>query len=88
MEKVGLLDSKYNGAQDHDLILRLSEVVPADCIHHVPEVLYHWRKTPNSTAANLSNKGYAVDAGISAVSDHLARRGLPAKGSSGNKRIG
>ncbi len=79
LEKVGLFDSKYNGAQDHDLILRLSEIVPADRIHHVPEVLYHWRKTPNSTAADLSNKGYAVNAGILAVSDHLARRGLPAK---------
>ena len=79
LNKAGPLDSKYNGAQDHDLILRLSEVVPADRIHHVPEVLYHWRKTPNSTASDLSRKGYAVDAGILAVSDHLARRGLPAK---------
>ena len=79
LDKAGPLDSKYNGAQDHDLILRLSEVVPADRIHHVAEVLYHWRKTPNSTASDLSRKGYAVDAGILAVSDHLARRGLPAK---------
>lgn len=35
MEKVGPFDSKYNGAQDHDLILRLSEVVPADQGHSV-----------------------------------------------------
>lgn len=79
LAEAGPLDSKYNGAQDHDLILRLSEIVPADRINHVPEVLYHWRKTPNSTASDISRKGYAVDAGIRAVSDHLARRGVPAK---------
>lgn len=79
LAKAGPLNSKYNGAQDHDLILRLSESVPANRIHHVPEMLYHWRKTPNSTASDLSNKGYAVNAGILAVSDHLKRRGVPAE---------
>ncbi len=79
LAEVGPLDSKYNGAQDHDLILRLSEMVPADRIHHVPEVLYHWRKTPNSTATDLSQKSYAMDAGVLAVSDHLERRGIPAR---------
>jgi len=72
LDKAGPFNSKYNGAQDYDLILRLSEVVSADRIHHVPEILYHWRKTPNSTATDLSNKGYAADAGVLAVSDHLA----------------
>ena len=79
LEEVGPLRTQYNGAQDHDLILRLSEIVPAERIHHVPEMLYHWRKTPNSTAADLSTKSYAKDAGVKAVGDHLARRGLPAK---------
>ena len=76
--EVGPLRSKYDGAQDHDLILRLSEVVPRELIHHVPEVLYHWRKTPNSTASDISHKSYAVDAGVLAVSDHLKRRGIKA----------
>jgi GT2 family glycosyltransferase len=79
LAKAGPLDSKYNGAQDHDLVLRLSEVVSADRIHHVPEMLYHWRKTPNSTASGIFRKPYSVNAGILAVSDHLARRGVPAK---------
>ncbi len=39
------LDSAYDGAQDHDFLLRASEVLAAPEIHHVPEVLYHWRKT-------------------------------------------
>lgn len=79
LDEVGPLRSKYDGAQDHDLILRLSELVPRTLIHHVPEVLYHWRKTPNSTASDMSNKSYAVDAGMLAVSDHLKRRGIRAK---------
>ena len=78
-EQVGPLDSKYDGAQDHDYILRLSEQVGPAAIHHVPEVLYHWRITPGSTAETVANKQYAVDAGVKAVSDHLARIGRPAK---------
>lgn len=78
LRDVGPLVSKYDGAQDHDLVLRLSETLPATQIHHVPEILYHWRKTLNSTATQTSAKPYAVAAGISAVGDHLARRNLPA----------
>lgn len=76
--RAGPLDSRYDGAQDHDLMLRLAEVTPASAIQHVPEVLYHWRKTPTSTAASGSTKTYAVAAGQRAIGDHLARRGLPA----------
>ena len=72
------LRAKYDGAQDHDLILRLSEIVPAHDIHHVQEILYHWRKSATSTASAQSTKSYAMEAGRAAVADHLARRGLPA----------
>ncbi len=81
---VGPLRSDYDGAQDHDYILRISEEIGAEAIHHVPELLYHWRKTPNSTASDISNKGYAVDAGVRAVSDHLGRRDRDASVSSIN----
>ncbi|WP_245528456.1 glycosyltransferase family 2 protein [Gluconobacter morbifer] len=79
VDKVGGLNKKYDGAQDHDFLLRVSETIPARKIHHVPEILYHWRITAKSTAADIGNKSYAVDAGVQAVSDHLARRGLPAE---------
>lgn len=78
IDKVGVLKTKYNGAQDHDFILRVSEYVPHDKILHVSEILYHWRKTPNSTAVSIGNKDYALKAGIAAVSDHLARLGKKA----------
>ncbi|MGI4748633.1 MAG: glycosyltransferase family 2 protein [Janthinobacterium lividum] len=82
LKTVGDLRPVYDGAQDHDLILRLAELIPASEIHHVPEVLYHWRKTPNSTAVNIGNKSYAIDAGVKAVGDHLERRGIKAEVSS------
>ncbi len=78
LRAAGPLDARYDGAQDHDLVLRLSETLPAAAIHHVPELLYHWRKTAASTATTASAKAYAVDAGKQAVADHLERRGLPA----------
>ena len=82
LRRVGPLRTGYDGAQDHDLILRLAEEVPGRQIPPVPEVLYHWRKTPNSTAVDVSKKGYAIDAGVRCVGDHLARRGVAAEVSS------
>ena len=74
--KAGPLRAECDGAQDHDLVIRLSEIIPHDQIHHVPEVLYHWRKTPTSTATSGKSKAYAVAAGARAIQDHLERRGL------------
>jgi len=76
MERVGLFDGRYNGAQDHDLILRLSEVVPADCIHHVPEVLLRpplilkQHRTSRGRLAVLPADGRIL--GSAAVGDGLA----------------
>lgn len=78
LDAAGPLSVRHDGAQDHDLILRLSERLEPGQIHHVPEVLYHWRITAGSTAAAVSNKPYAADAGVRAVSEHLARLGRPA----------
>lgn len=85
LRALGPLNSAHNGAQDHDLMLRATELLPPSAIHHVPELLYHWRKTKNSTAATLSNKQYAVDAAVSAVQAHLDRMGKKAKVSSINR---
>ncbi len=75
LRQAGPLHKKYDGAQDHDLVLRLSEIIPPQEIVHVPEVIYHWRKTAGSTAVAISAKSYAVKAGAAAVRDHLKRRG-------------
>lgn len=63
------------GSQDHDLALRCIERIDAADIIHIPKVLYHWRATPGSTAKATSEKKYAIDAGLAAVTDHLERSG-------------
>jgi len=66
----------FEGSQDHDLVLRVTE--RARRVAHVPEVLYHWRAHPGSTAANYQEKSYAWLAGQRAVQEHVDRRGLRA----------
>jgi GT2 family glycosyltransferase len=79
LRQAGGLDAALDGAQDHDLLLRLCERLQPDEIHHVAEVLYHWRKSGGSTAAGGSGaKPKAAGAGARAVAAHLARRGLAA----------
>jgi O-antigen biosynthesis protein len=78
LDQVGPLRSKYDGAQDHDLILRLAEHLDPSQIHHVPEILYHWRITANSTASDVGAKPYAIEAGLACIRDHLKRLGRKA----------
>lgn len=72
----GLFRAECDGSQDHDLILRLTEV--AKKIYHIPEILYYWRSHSNSVAGDISSKQYAIDSAKLAISDHLRRIGLNA----------
>ena len=63
--------AEYNGSQDYDLFLRLTE--KARKIAHIPHALYYWRSSPNSTASDISAKTYCIDAGIAALKAHYAR---------------
>ena len=65
--------AEYNGSQDYDLFLRLSE--KAQHIVHIPHALYYWRSSPNSTASDISAKTYCIDAGIAALRAHYDRVG-------------
>lgn len=65
--------SDYDGAQDHDFILRCTESLNYAEVGHIPKVLYHWRSSKNSTAENPDAKLYAYEAGKRAVTDHLRR---------------
>ena len=77
LEQVGAFRAEYDGAQDYDLVLRLTE--KAKCIVHIPKVLYHWRSHDASTAANPMSKMYAYEAGKRAVESHLERCGEAGK---------
>jgi GT2 family glycosyltransferase len=74
VQEVGGFRPGYDGSQDHDLVLRVTE--RARRVVHVPEVLYHWREVPGSAAADALAKPYAWDAGVRAVQDHLDRVGI------------
>ncbi|TKF10781.1 glycosyltransferase family 2 protein [Enterovibrio norvegicus] len=66
----------FEGSQDYDLLLRCLEHCRADQVVHIPYVLYHWRAVPGSTAFAESEKGYAQDAGLRALQDHLGPKGV------------
>jgi len=72
--EVGGFRPEFSGAQDYDLALRLS--TRAQSIHHVPKILYHWRKIHGSAAELVDAKPEALDAGRRALEDHLARNGI------------
>jgi glycosyltransferase involved in cell wall biosynthesis len=76
---VGGFRTGYEGAQDHDLLLRCIESLGPAQIHHVPLVLYHWRAHERSTAQNLSSKPYAQVNGRKVVQEHLDRIGVAAE---------
>jgi GT2 family glycosyltransferase len=68
-----LFRPKFDGSQDHDMILRLTD--RAQHIVHVPKLLYYWRSHAASVASDISAKPYAIEAAKGAVADHLRRHG-------------
>ena len=70
---VGGYRKEYDGSQDHDLVLRLTE--KASKIEHIPEVLYFWRVHSGSVAKNIEAKPYATKSGEAAVTEQLRRLG-------------
>jgi GT2 family glycosyltransferase len=83
VREVGGFRQGYDGSQDHDLALRVSE--RARRVVHVPRVLYHWRAVAGSAAADIGAKPYADDAGRRAVQDQLDRLGIAGTVESGRE---
>ena len=77
VKRLGGLRAGFEGAQDHDLALRVSE--KAEKIIHIPKSLYQWRIHENSTAANVEGKPYALKSGVRAVEEAVRRRGIKAE---------
>jgi len=71
---VGGFRRGYEGSQDWDLTLRVMDETTPDRIVHIPKILYHWRAIPGSTALQLSEKNYPVEAARRALADHFQRR--------------
>lgn len=68
-----LFRSRFDGSQDHDMILRLTD--KAKKVVHVPKLLYYWRSHAGSVASGIEAKTYAIDAAKGAVADHLKNHG-------------
>jgi GT2 family glycosyltransferase len=78
VEAVGGFDAEYEGSQDWDLVLKVSE--RARRVVHVPRVLYHWRMLESSAAGGGEEaKPWAFEAGTRALQAHCERIGLPAR---------
>ena len=68
-----LFRTKFDGSQDHDMILRLTD--RAEKIVHVPRLMYYWRCHSGSVASGISAKPYAIEAAKGAVAEHLRKHG-------------
>ncbi len=79
IREVGGLRSEFDGSQDWDLVLRVTEKISKNQIVHVPIVLYHWRSHSESTSQTSSAKPWALESGYRAVKDALVRRGIDAE---------
>ena len=69
-----LFRPKFDGSQDHDMILRLTD--NAKKIVHVPKLMYYWRSHSGSVASGIEAKPYAIQAAKGAVSEHLRKHGF------------
>jgi GT2 family glycosyltransferase len=76
VREAGGFQSQFDGSQDYDLLLRVSERTKR--IHHIPRVLYHWRRSENSSASDVRQKPGQLEASWRAIEAHLQRRGEPA----------
>ncbi len=68
-----LFRPKFDGSQDHDMILRLTD--NAKHVVHVPKLMYYWRSHSGSVASGISAKPYAIAAAKGAVAEHLKKHG-------------
>jgi GT2 family glycosyltransferase len=76
---IGGLRSGYDGAQDHDLLLRVTDDLCAEDILHIPRVLYHWRVTPGSVSRTPQLAEQIKANIVAVVADHIGRHQLAAK---------
>ncbi|WP_161635549.1 glycosyltransferase family 2 protein [Paraburkholderia mimosarum] len=74
IREVGGFREGFEGSQDHDLVLRCVRAAGDAAVVHIPHVLYHWRTIEGSTALDIDEKPYAVEAGVRAVRESLRLR--------------
>ena len=76
IQNAGGLREGFDGSQDHELFLRLSE--QAKTIAHIPLTLYSWREV--SSSMSHEHLDQCLRSGCRAAEEHLARLGFSAEG--------
>ncbi|MEI6088777.1 MAG: glycosyltransferase [Bacteroidota bacterium] len=74
VNEIGGLRVGYEGAQDWDLFIRISEKTKN--IYHISKLLYSWRIHEASTAFSTDAKPYVFEAQAKLLNDHLLRTGM------------
>jgi len=80
-DKVKGFSKKFDGAQDYDLLLKLTE--QTENVYHIPLTLYHWRAIEASTSINHTQKKFADAAGKEAMEAARQRREIEGTVNSG-----
>jgi GT2 family glycosyltransferase len=73
---IGCLDSEFDGCQDYDLVLKITEKYRENQIVHIKKILYHWRQ--HSASFSAQNKFSLLDFRAAILNRHIVRSGLPA----------
>ncbi|MDD4736266.1 MAG: glycosyltransferase [Kiritimatiellae bacterium] len=74
LEEIGGFTMGCDGAQDFDLYLRVAE--KTNRVEHIAKVLYSFRQSAQSTAADLNAKPEIYEHGRAALQRSMERRGL------------
>ncbi len=80
VSEVGGFRTGFDGSQDHDLILRTTELIAARGrrVVHLPFLSYHWRNISSSVSRATSTLNGAVARGRQAVQEQCDRLGYEA----------
>ncbi len=81
VEAAGGFRVGFDGSQDHDLVLRCTELIAArgGVVAHLPEITYHWRHITTSVSRTEGTLDRAVENGRRAVQDQCDRLGIDAR---------
>ncbi|WP_267425030.1 glycosyltransferase family 2 protein [Methylobacterium sp. GC_Met_2] len=72
LRAVGGLRPGFEGSQDHDLLLRLTDGLDPARIRHIPRVLYHWRAAQGSGTFSDRSLARAEAARLRALEEVVA----------------
>jgi GT2 family glycosyltransferase len=79
VKSVGGFRKGFEGSQDYDLVLRVTEKLKPEEISHIPKILYHWRSLKGSTSRGQNIKDYATESSKKALREYLERNKIKAE---------